>query len=124
MALDPGFTQGNFFNNNHRSHTGVSRIQHLAGREVLDSRGNPTVEVEVELASGASGRAIVPSGASTGTFEATERRDGGTRYGGKGVVGAVGSVRGEIADAVIYFLTASNFVTGQLLAIDGGLSQR
>jgi enolase len=79
----------------------VSRIQHVGGREVLDSRGNPTVEVEVELSSGARGRAIVPSGASTGTFEATERRDGGSRYGGKGVLGAVQSVRGEIADAVI-----------------------
>src|SRR5438477_8733892 len=79
----------------------MSEVVEVHAREVLDSRGNPTVEVEVELASGASGRAIVPSGASTGTFEATERRDGGTRYGGKGVVGAVGSVRGEIADAVI-----------------------
>ncbi|TMM17083.1 MAG: phosphopyruvate hydratase [Actinobacteria bacterium] len=78
----------------------MSRIQHLAGREVLDSRGNPTVEVEVQLASGAAGRAIVPSGASTGTFEATERRDGGSRYGGKGVLGAVDSVGGEIKDAV------------------------
>jgi enolase len=78
----------------------VSRIQHVAGREVLDSRGNPTVEVEVQLSSGASGRAIVPSGASTGTFEATERRDGGSRYGGKGVLGAAESVGGEIAKAV------------------------
>jgi enolase len=94
-------TGGNFFNNNHRSHTAVSRIQHVEAREVLDSRGNPTVEVEIELSSGATGRAIVPSGASTGTFEATERRDGGSRYGGKGVLGAVASVNGEIADAVV-----------------------
>jgi enolase len=79
----------------------VSRIQHVAGREVLDSRGNPTVEVEVELSSGAAGRAIVPSGASTGTFEATERRDGGSRYDGRGVLGAVSSVNGEIAEAVV-----------------------
>jgi enolase len=79
----------------------VSRIQNVAGREVLDSRGNPTVEVEVELSSGAAGRAIVPSGASTGTFEATERRDGGSRYVGKGVLGAVASVNGEIAAAVV-----------------------
>jgi len=79
----------------------VSDIQDVAGREVLDSRGNPTVEVEVQLSSGASGRAIVPSGASTGTFEATERRDGGSRYGGKGVLGAVESVGGEIAEAVV-----------------------
>ncbi len=78
----------------------MSRIEHVAGREVLDSRGNPTVEVEVELSTGASGRAIVPSGASTGTFEATERRDGGSRYGGKGVLGAVTSINGEIARAV------------------------
>ena len=64
----------------------MSAIEHVAGREVLDSRGNPTVEVEVVLESGARGRAIVPSGASTGTFEATELRDGGARYGGKGVL--------------------------------------
>ena len=63
----------------------MSSIEHVAGREVLDSRGNPTVEVEVFLASGATGRAIVPSGASTGQFEAAELRDGGDRYGGKGV---------------------------------------
>ncbi len=63
----------------------MSSIEHVVGREVLDSRGNPTVEVEVFLASGATGRAIVPSGASTGQFEAVELRDGGDRYGGKGV---------------------------------------
>src|SRR5690606_29884510 len=63
----------------------MSSIEHIVGREVLDSRGNPTVEVEVYLASGAEGRAIVPSGASTGQFEAVELRDGGDRYGGKGV---------------------------------------
>ena len=67
---------------------------------MLDSRGNPTVEVEVEAATGASGRAIVPSGASTGRYEAVERRDGGSRYLGRGVTGAVASVNGEIADAV------------------------
>ena len=72
-------------------------IEQLIGREVLDSRGNPTVEVEVVLDSGAAGRAIVPSGASTGTFEAVERRDGGDRYGGKGVLAAVDAVNGEIA---------------------------
>ena len=60
----------------------MSSIEHVAGREVLDSRGNPTVEVEVFLASGATGRAIVPSGASTGQFEAAELRDGGQRYSG------------------------------------------
>jgi len=76
----------------------VSFIEQVIGREVLDSRGNPTVEVEVVLDSGAVGRAIVPSGASTGSFEAVELRDGGTRYGGKGVLDAVANVNGEIAD--------------------------
>ncbi|MEY2468121.1 MAG: enolase [Actinomycetota bacterium] len=78
----------------------MSDIEHVNGREVLDSRGNPTVEVEVFLDSGANGRAIVPSGASTGAHEAVERRDGGERYGGKGVLGAVDAVRGEIAEAL------------------------
>jgi enolase len=79
----------------------MSTIEHLAGREVLDSRGNPTVEVEVFLSSGATGRAIVPSGASTGQFEAVERRDGGARFGGKGVRGAVQAVDDEILDALV-----------------------
>jgi enolase 1/2/3 len=78
----------------------VSAIEHVLGREVLDSRGNPTVEVEVHLASGAKGRAIVPSGASTGEHEAVERRDGGDRYGGKGVLDAVDAVNGQIRDAI------------------------
>jgi enolase 1/2/3 len=78
----------------------MSSIEHVAGREVLDSRGNPTVEVEVFLASGATGRAIVPSGASTGQFEAAELRDGGDRYGGKGVANAVAHVNDEIGDAL------------------------
>ena len=75
----------------------MSEITHVVGREVLDSRGNPTVEVEVVLDSGARGRAIVPSGASTGQFEAVELRDGGDRYAGKGVQTAVGFVNGELA---------------------------
>ena len=79
----------------------MSTIDHLVGREVLDSRGNPTVEVEVFLASGASGRAIVPSGASTGKFEAVERRDGGERFGGKGVRGAVSAVNDEVLDGLV-----------------------
>ena len=79
----------------------MSTIEHVVGREVLDSRGNPTVEVEVVLDSGARGRAISPSGASTGTHEAVELRDGGPRFGGKGVLGAVGHVNGEITDAVL-----------------------
>ncbi len=78
----------------------MSSIEHVVGRQVLDSRGNPTVEVEVFLDSGAQGRAIVPSGASTGQFEAVERRDAGAPYGGKGVLGAVDSVNSEIADAI------------------------
>src|SRR3954463_5713866 len=78
----------------------MSTIEHVTGREVLDSRGNPTIEVEVFLESGAKGRAIVPSGASTGAHEAVELRDGGDRYGGKGVRTAVSNVDGDIADAL------------------------
>jgi enolase len=81
----------------------MSIIEHIAGREVLDSRGNPTVEVEVILESGAAGRAMVPSGASTGAFEAVELRDAEARYGGKGVLGAVSHVDDEIYDALIGF---------------------
>jgi enolase len=78
----------------------VSAIEQVLAREVLDSRGNPTVEVEIVLDSGAAGRAIVPSGASTGSFEATELRDGGNRYDGKGVLKAVANVNGEMAAIV------------------------
>jgi enolase len=81
----------------------MSIIEHIAGREVLDSRGNPTIEVEVILESGAAGRAIVPSGASTGAFEAVELRDGDSRYGGKGVLNAVAHVDDEIYDALVGF---------------------
>ncbi len=81
----------------------MSAIEQVRAREVLDSRGNPTVEVEVLLSSGAAGRAIVPSGASTGSHEATEWRDGGERYGGRGVLGAVERVNGEIADVLSGF---------------------
>jgi enolase len=76
----------------------VTTIAEVHGRQVLDSRGNPTVEVDVVLESGAPGRAIVPSGASTGVHEAVELRDGGAEWGGKGVSQAVGNVNGEIAD--------------------------
>ena len=79
----------------------MSKISHVAAREVLDSRGNPTVEVDVTLASGATGRAIVPSGASTGAHEATELRDGGTRFKGKGVLNAVANVNGEISTTLV-----------------------
>jgi enolase len=98
----------------------MSSIEHIAGREVLDSRGNPTVEVEVELESGATGRAIVPSGASTGQFEAVELRDGGERFGGKGVLQAVGHVDGEIADALVGAEAADQRGVDQiLLDLDG-----
>ena len=79
----------------------MSTIEQVIGREILDSRGNPTVEVEVRLDSGAAGRAAVPSGASTGQFEAVELRDGGDRFGGKGVSIAVSSVNGEIREELI-----------------------
>ena len=79
----------------------MPRISRIVAREVLDSRGNPTVEAEVTLAGGARGRAIVPSGASTGEHEARELRDGGSRYGGKGVATAVANVNSEIASALV-----------------------
>jgi len=78
----------------------MSQIERVHARQILDSRGNPTVEVEVGLRSGAHGHAAVPSGASTGEFEATELRDGGARWQGKGVTRAVANVNGEIAAAV------------------------
>ncbi len=98
----------------------MSEILEVIGREILDSRGNPTVEAEVELASGATGRADVPSGASTGAHEAVERRDGGERYGGKGVRDAVGHVNGEIADAVTGLEAADQrLVDDELVVLDG-----
>jgi enolase len=98
----------------------MSDIELVVGREVIDSRGNPTVEVEVLLESGAQGRAIVPSGASTGEHEAVELRDGGERYGGKGVLTAVANVNGEIAETV-QGLDAfdQRLVDTELLALDG-----
>ena len=78
----------------------MSSISSVVGRQVIDSRGNPTVEVDIVLESGASGRAMVPSGASTGKFEAVELRDGGDRWVGKGVGTAVSNVNGELAAAV------------------------
>jgi enolase len=79
----------------------MSAIEQIIGREVIDSRGNPTVEAEVLLESGARGRAIVPSGASTGQFEAVEKRDGGSRYGGKGVLDAVEAVNDDLNDLLL-----------------------
>src|ERR671939_131175 len=81
----------------------MSEIRRIHARQVFDSRGNPTVEVELTLASGASGRALVPSGASTGEFEAVELRDGGDAYAGKGVTRAVANVNSELAEALIGF---------------------
>src|ERR671939_2121215 len=78
----------------------MSQIEKVHARQILDSRGNPTVEVEVVLRSNASGRAAVPSGASTGEFEAVELRDGGERWNGKGVTRAVANVNGELARAL------------------------
>ncbi|WP_419848899.1 phosphopyruvate hydratase [Candidatus Poriferisocius sp.] len=104
----------------------MSAIKRIVAREVLDSRGNPTVEVEVMVKSGASGRAIVPSGASTGRYEAVERRDGGNRYLGRGVAGAVASVNDEITDAVVGFDAADQRGLDQtMIDLDGtdGLSR-
>ncbi|MEJ2139585.1 MAG: phosphopyruvate hydratase [Gammaproteobacteria bacterium] len=79
----------------------MSKIVELRGREIIDSRGNPTVEADLTLASGATGRAAVPSGASTGSREAVELRDGGSRYLGKGVQKAVANVNGELRNALL-----------------------
>ena len=98
----------------------MSDIVSIIGREILDSRGNPTVEVEVVLDSGASGRAAVPSGASTGEHEAVELRDGGKRYGGKGVTTAVGFVNGEIAELLNGVeVFEQRFIDNELIALDG-----
>ena len=78
----------------------MTEIVDITAREILDSRGNPTVEVDVTLEDGSFGRAAVPSGASTGAHEAVELRDGGKRYLGKGVRKAVDAVNGEIFDAI------------------------
>jgi len=99
---------------------GMSEIVEIVGREVLDSRGNPTVEVEVVLDSGATGRAIVPSGASTGEYEAVELRDGGSRYLGKGVLRAVENVNNLIAQVVIGMdATNQRALDNALIELDG-----
>ena len=98
----------------------MSSIEHIVAREVLDSRGNPTVEVEVYLASGAEGRALVPSGASTGQFEAVELRDRAPRYEGKGVGQAVDNVNGEIREALIGFdAIEQREIDTQMIDLDG-----
>jgi len=98
----------------------VAIIEAVIAREILDSRGNPTVEVEVGLTDGAVARAAVPSGASTGAFEASELRDGDARYGGKGVLTAIAAVEGEIADVVIGFdATEQRLVDQAMIDLDG-----
>ncbi len=99
----------------------MSAILDIHAREILDSRGNPTVEVEVLLESGAHGLAAVPSGASTGAHEAVERRDGdAARYGGKGVLGAIGAVDGEIFDALSGMdATDQEAIDRTLIELDG-----
>jgi enolase len=98
----------------------MSAIERVHARQILDSRGNPTVEVELALRSGATGRAAVPSGASTGEFEATELRDGGPEYLGKGVTQAVGHVNGEIAQAIAGLdATDQAGLDGRLIELDG-----
>jgi enolase len=98
----------------------MSEIEHVHARQILDSRGNPTIEVDVRLASGASGRAAVPSGASTGTREALELRDGGSAFGGKGVQRAIQNVNGPIAAAVAGLDTDDQRgLDGTLIELDG-----
>jgi len=98
----------------------VSEIRGIHGRQIFDSRGNPTVEVELSLDSGARARAAVPSGASTGEFEAVELRDGGPAFGGKGVTRAVANVNGEIADALVGFDAADQRgLDTRLIELDG-----
>ena len=98
----------------------MSQVERVHARQILDSRGNPTVEVEVGLRSGAHGHAAVPSGASTGEFEATELRDGGAAWGGKGVTRAVANANGELADAVRGIDAADQRALDEtLIAVDG-----
>jgi enolase len=99
----------------------MSTIIDIHAREILDSRGNPTVEVDVLLESGAFGRAAVPSGASTGAHEANERRDGdAARYKGKGVLGAVAAVNGELAEAIVGFdATEQVGIDRTMIELDG-----
>ena len=103
----------------------MTAIADIHAREILDSRGNPTVEVEVTLDSGVVGRAAVPSGASTGAHEAIERRDGGTRFGGRGVLQAVEAVNGEIFDALSGFDASGQLVLDRvLIELDGTPQKR
>jgi len=96
------------------------RIKDIHAREILDSRGNPTIEVEVTTEEGYLGRAAVPSGASTGIYEAVELRDGGTRFHGRGVTKAVAAVEGEIAGRLIGFpVTEQKRIDEEMIRLDG-----
>src|ERR1044071_4929638 len=98
----------------------MTAIVDIVGREILDSRGNPTVEVDVRLEDGSFGRAAVPSGASTGAHEAVELRDGGKRYGGKGVENAVAAVNGEIFDTMAGLVAEDQIkIDRAIIALDG-----
>src|SRR5690348_17983435 len=98
----------------------MASIEAIHARQILDSRGNPTVEVEVALDDGTIGRAAVPSGASTGAFEAVELRDGGSRYAGKGVTKAVDAVLDAIGPELIGFeASEQRLVDQRLLDLDG-----
>ena len=99
----------------------MSAIIDIYAREILDSRGNPTVEVDVMLEDGTLGRAAVPSGASTGAHEAVEKRDGDkARYKGKGVLDAVAAVNGELAEALVGFdATEQESIDATMIELDG-----
>ena len=99
----------------------MSIIDDIFAREILDSRGNPTVEVDVTLEDGTMGSAAVPSGASTGAHEAVEKRDGDkTRYMGKGVLSAVAAVNGEIAETLVGFdASEQQAIDAAMIALDG-----
>ncbi|MFC2048504.1 phosphopyruvate hydratase, partial [Chloroflexota bacterium] len=98
----------------------MSTIKNIKAREILDSRGNPTVEVEVELSEGTIGRAAVPSGASTGKYEAVELRDGGPRFNGLGVLKAVNNVNKNIATAIVGMPTTDQTaIDHKLIELDG-----
>ena len=98
----------------------MTKIASIVAREIIDSRGNPTLEADVKLADGTMGRAAVPSGASTGVREAIELRDGGDRYLGKGVLTAVANVNGEIADAIIGMdVNDQEAIDAKMIELDG-----
>jgi enolase len=104
----------------------MTEIVDIAAREILDSRGNPTVEVDVTLEDGSMGRAAVPSGASTGAHEAVELRDGDKgRYGGKGVLKAVEAVNGELAEALVGMDAEDQVAIDEtMIALDGTPNKR